>query len=60
VTKQRELTKFREKSSCDAEIRVNFIQVCRDYTRSPRSGAADQGFLKNLYNAGTAFYTYPG
>ena len=41
-------------------IRVNFIQVCRDYTRSPWSGLADQGFLKNLYNAGTAFYTYPG
>jgi hypothetical protein len=42
------------------EIRVNFIQVCRDYMRSPWSGVADQVFLKNLYDAGTAFYTYPG
>jgi hypothetical protein len=42
------------------EIRVNFIQVCRDYTRATWVGLADQVFLKNLYNAGTAFYTYPG
>jgi hypothetical protein len=41
-------------------IQLNFIQVCRDYTRSPWSGLADQAFLKNLYNAGTAFYTCPG
>jgi hypothetical protein len=41
-------------------IRVNFIQICRDYMRSPWIGLADQVFLENLYTAGTAFYTYPG
>jgi hypothetical protein len=41
-------------------IRVNFIQVCRDYTRSLWTGLADQGLLEMLYNAGTACYTYPG
>jgi hypothetical protein len=43
-----------------AAIRVNFIHVCRDYTRSPWSGLSDQVFLQNLYDAGTAFFTYPG
>jgi hypothetical protein len=43
-----------------SQVRVSFIQVCRDYMRAPWIGLADQVFLENLYNAGTAFYTYPG
>jgi hypothetical protein len=42
------------------EIQVNFVQVCRNYLRSPWICLTDKDFLKNLYNAGTAFYTYPG
>jgi hypothetical protein len=42
------------------DIQVNFIQVCRNYLRSPWICLMDKDFLKNLYNAGTAFYTYPG
>jgi hypothetical protein len=41
-------------------IQLNFIHVCRDYTRTPWSGLADPDFLENLYKAGTAFYTFPG
>jgi hypothetical protein len=42
------------------EIRINFIQVCRDYIQSPWSGVLDQVYLQRLYDAGTSFYTYPG
>jgi hypothetical protein len=41
-------------------VQINFIQVCRDYMRSPWKCLADEIFLRNLYDAGTAFYTYPG
>jgi hypothetical protein len=34
------------------DIRVNFIQICRDYMRSPWSGVADQVFLQNMSRAG--------
>jgi hypothetical protein len=47
-------------SAMHLELNSIFIQFCRDYTLSPWSGLADQVFLENLYNAGTAFYTYPG
>jgi hypothetical protein len=41
-------------------IQLNFIQVCRNYIRAPWIGLTDQVFLKNVYNAGAAFHTYPG
>jgi hypothetical protein len=41
------------------DIQVIFIQLYRDYTQSPWSGLAE-GFLEIFYNAGTAFYIYPG
>jgi hypothetical protein len=43
-----------------SKIFINFIQVCRDYLRAPWIGLSNQVYLKNLYDAGTAFYTYPG
>jgi hypothetical protein len=42
-----------------SKIFVNFIQVCRDYIRAPWMGFANQVYLKNQYDSGTAFYTYP-
>jgi hypothetical protein len=40
-------------------VQINFIQVCRNYMRSPWKTLSDQVFLKHLYDAGTAFLTYP-
>ena len=58
--KKRTESAGKQQHNFSSGIQINFIQVCRDYTRSTWSGLADQGFLENLYNAGTAFYTYPG
>jgi hypothetical protein len=58
--KKRTESAGKQQHNFSSGIQINFIQVYRDYTRSPWSGLADQGFLENLYNAGTAFYTYPG
>ena len=60
VDKKREDGENDGKHDNTSKIFVNFIQVCRDYLRAPWVGAANQFYLKNLYDAGTAVYTYPG
>ena len=60
VDKKREDGENDGKHDNTSKIFVNFIQVCRDYLRAPWVGAANQVYLKNLYDAGTAVYTYPG
>ena len=47
----------------ECKVSVGFIQVCRNHLRSYATSwksLKDQGFLSQMYESGTAFYTFDG